>query len=384
MSHHPSTASPSIFLCYAHEDFERVHHLYTLLKNCGLRPWLDKYDITAGDIWPVAIEKAIRSADFFIASFSNASVKKSGYVQREYRFALDTLLERPPGSIFVIPVRLEDCQLPDLRAVGIKLSDIQWIDLFRRGPLTENDIEPILKAIEAQSDWHRSQIRLQEIFDKYAHEIDPVLTEALRVRELPYTDTIIELEARANEAQIYELGEEAFRRYLSAELQEAQRFGLETFYLIARHLYRAILEDDFAVCKHKPFIYPIHQYLSGMIRDAGAAEREKLLATLRRWISTKGIYQTSRDFAAFELGMTKAPEGTDALLEALDDPFELPLVRYYAAMSLGMIGNGDSLPRLVEVYQRESNEQIRKVLAHSIIHISKGPPTTFTREHRRM
>jgi hypothetical protein len=374
MSRNTQVASPSVFLCYAREDFERIHSLYVLLKRLGLRPWLDKYDITGGELWPMATERAVRGADFFIASFSKSSVKKNGFVQREYRLALEILMERPPERNFLIPVRLDDCKLPDLRGVGIKLSDIQRVDLFHEGPLTEGHIEPILRAIEAQSDWRRPQVALLNIIEEYDGEIDDSIIETFRVRELPYTDRIIELEAQADQKTTYKLAEEALESYLSANHSEALRLGLESFYLIACHLYRAILNDNFAVCRHKPFIYPIHQYLSGMIRAAGQTERKLILANLHKWLTSKDVYQTSRDFAAFELGMSKAHEEQDALIAALDDPNELPLVRYYAAMALGMLANKDTVPRLIETYEREHSSKMKKVIAHSIIHISKGAP----------
>jgi hypothetical protein len=364
-------ASPSVFLCYAREDFERICNLYTLLKKLGLRPWLDQYDIKVGEQWRIATEKAVRGADFFIACFSKCSVKKNGYVQREYRLALDTLMERPPDRIFLIPVRLDDCELPDLRSKGVNLSDIHRVDLFHEGRLTEDHIEPILRAIESHSDWQRPQVELLKVIEEYEGEIDNAVIETLRVRELPYTDRIIELEAEANKTTKYRLAEEAFERYLSLNPSEARLLGLETFYLIACYLSRAILDDNFTVCKHKPFIYPIHQYLSGMIRSAAQTERKLVLATLQKWLTSQDVYQTSRDFAAFELGMSKAHEQQDFLFAALDDPFELPLVRYYAAMALGMIRSKDALPGLIEIYQREVNKEMKKAIAHSIIHISR-------------
>lgn len=372
MSGNKQVASPSVFLCYAREDFKRIDSLYVLLKKLGLRPWLDQYDIKGGEIWKIATEKAVRKADFFIACFSKSSVNKSGYVQREYRLALDTLMERPPERVFLIPVRLDDCELPDLRNEGIKLLDIQRVDLFHEGPLTEDHIEPILKAIESESDWRRPQVELLRVIEEYEGEIDNAIIETLRVRELPYTDRIIELEAEANKTTRYRLAGEAFEHYLSLNASEARLLGLETYYLIAYYLYRVILDDNFAVCKHKPFIYPIHQYLSGMIRSAAQTERKLILGTLQKWLTSKDVYQTSRDFAAFELGMSKAREQQDNLFAALDDPFELPLVRYYAAMALGMLGSKDTLPGLIEVYQREINKEMKKVIAHSIIHISSG------------
>lgn len=366
--------SPTVFLCYAREDFERVHALYLLLRGLGLRPWLDKYDITGGELWQQAIEKAVRKADFFIASFSNASVRKTGFVQREYRLALDALAERPAASIFVIPVRLDECELPDLSYAGMRLSDLQWVDLPRKEPLTEGDIEPIIKAIETQSRWRRRPPELSAVAEKYGGKLDARIIESFRVRELPQTDAMIELEERADEAELYKLGEEALGRYLAAEMRDVYGLDLMTFYLIACHLYRAILEDDPRVCKHRAFIYPVHQYLSRMIRNATAEERGRLVSTLRRWLLTKDVYQTSRDFAAFELGMSKAREERGALLEALGDHSDLPLVRYYAAMSLGMIGSGDVLGSLLEIYRREPEGEIKKVVAHSILHLSGWKP----------
>jgi hypothetical protein len=364
--------SPSVFLCYAREDFERIYALYMLLKKLGLRPWLDQYDIIGGEVWPIATEKAVRGADFFIACFSKYSVTKQGYVQREYRLALDTLMERPPERVFLIPLRLDDCEIPDLRGSGIKLSDIQRVDLFHHGQLTEDHIAPILKAIESNSGWRKPQVELLNIIEEYEHQIDAAIMQSLKVGELPYTDVIIELEKAANEATTHRLAKAAFEHYISLNPGEAHLLGLKTFYLIARHLYVAILEDDFTACKYQPFIYPIHQYLSGMIRSANETERKLLLANLRRWLKSKGVYQTSRDFAAFELGMSQAHAEQQALLAALDDPYELPLVRYYAAMALGMLRSRDCLSQMVEIYQREANEGIKKVIAHSLIYISKG------------
>src|ERR1044072_774291 len=128
---------PSIFLCYAREDFERVHALYSLLRDLGFRPWFDKYDVKVGEFWKNAVEKAVNNSDFFIATFSKTSVTKRGFVQREYKLAMDTLAQRPPGDIFLIPVRLDDCELPDLHGLGITLSDIRWVDLFQTGKLNE-------------------------------------------------------------------------------------------------------------------------------------------------------------------------------------------------------------------------------------------------------
>ena len=43
---------------------------------------------------------------------SNRSVSKEGYVQKEIRNVLDIALEKPEETIFIIPLRLDDCELP--------------------------------------------------------------------------------------------------------------------------------------------------------------------------------------------------------------------------------------------------------------------------------
>ena len=127
--------TPKIFLAHAREDKPQVRKLYTDLKTRGFDPWLDEVDLMPGQIWKTEIPKAIRQAGVFLACLSSRSVEKIGYVQNEFRIALSAFGERPPGSIFLIPVRLDDCDVPDLQIPdrGLSLRDIQWVDLWREG-----------------------------------------------------------------------------------------------------------------------------------------------------------------------------------------------------------------------------------------------------------
>jgi hypothetical protein len=60
-------------------------------------------------------------------SDSKASINKEGYVQREIRYALDVADEKPEGAIFIIPLRLEECDVPS------RLTRWQWVNLFEDG-----------------------------------------------------------------------------------------------------------------------------------------------------------------------------------------------------------------------------------------------------------
>jgi hypothetical protein len=133
-----------IFLAHASEDKDAARRLYSHLKSNGLRPWLDEIDLLPGQNWPVEITKAIDRSDIFIACLSTHSVQKQGYVQKEFRLALNAYAERPPGSIYLIPAKLDDCEVPDLQLphMGISLRDIQWIELWK-----ENGFERLVNAI---------------------------------------------------------------------------------------------------------------------------------------------------------------------------------------------------------------------------------------------
>lgn len=134
-----------IFLAHAQEDEAVVSNLYKLLKKKGYKPWLDKEDLLAGQRWQTEIPKAIQNSQVFIACLSQNSVEKHGYVQREFRMALNICANKPDDSIYLIPVRIEDCEIPDLRQeeCGINLRDYQWVDLF-----ADDGFERLLSALE--------------------------------------------------------------------------------------------------------------------------------------------------------------------------------------------------------------------------------------------
>jgi uncharacterized protein (TIGR02145 family) len=104
--------SDRIFLCHASEDGSRVEVLHQRLKSAGLNPWLDKKDLPPARDWDAEITKALGAVRLVIVCLSTHLISKSGYARREIDMALETLRQLPPGSTFVIPVRLEECAVP--------------------------------------------------------------------------------------------------------------------------------------------------------------------------------------------------------------------------------------------------------------------------------
>ncbi len=121
--------SLNIFLSYAREDRKSVFNLYNSLLQNGYSPWIDQKDLLPGEDWKLGIEKAIRQSDVILVCLSNKSKNKSGVFQSEMIFALDLMEEKPQGDIFLIPVLLESCEIPD------QLRMIQGVYLYESGGL---------------------------------------------------------------------------------------------------------------------------------------------------------------------------------------------------------------------------------------------------------
>lgn len=113
-----------VFLCHASADKPIVCQLYSYLEEHGIQPWLDIENLLPGQDWQREIPLALEKSDAIIICLSNNSVDKKGYIQKEIKFALDKVLEMPQARIFLIPVRLEECEIPD------GLNKFQWVDLF--------------------------------------------------------------------------------------------------------------------------------------------------------------------------------------------------------------------------------------------------------------
>ncbi|MEZ5354934.1 MAG: toll/interleukin-1 receptor domain-containing protein [Bryobacteraceae bacterium] len=116
---------PQIFIAYAVEDAVLADRLADELEARGFDPWLDRRKLLPGQNWPRSIERAIATAHCVIACLSKRSVGKRGFFQAEMRHALQCAALVPPGDIFFIPVRFDDCVAPP----EIQGS-IQYIDLF--------------------------------------------------------------------------------------------------------------------------------------------------------------------------------------------------------------------------------------------------------------
>lgn len=100
-----------IFLNHAAEDKALVMPYFHKLKTLGFEPWIDSR-ILPGQDWDEVIQRAFNSADVYLVFMTPRSVNKRGYVQREINDALDRQRYNLPGDIGLIPLLLEECEVP--------------------------------------------------------------------------------------------------------------------------------------------------------------------------------------------------------------------------------------------------------------------------------
>ena len=122
-----TTQKTNIFLIHAHSDKETVRKLYQRLIEDGLNAWLDAEQLQPGQDWKNEIRNALLKCDAVIVCLSGRFDKQHGYRHEELKLALEKAKFLPDDEIFIIPVRLEKCDMPE------SLRHLHRVDLFRAG-----------------------------------------------------------------------------------------------------------------------------------------------------------------------------------------------------------------------------------------------------------
>jgi adenylate cyclase len=136
----PLSSPPlKIFLCHSSADKPAVRKLYRRLVGDQFQPWLDEEDLLPGQNWHEEIQKAVRATNVVIVCLSKGAVAKTGFLNKELQYALDVAEEQPEGAIFIIPLRIEQCDVPD------RLARWQWVNLY-----DERGYERLVRALEVR------------------------------------------------------------------------------------------------------------------------------------------------------------------------------------------------------------------------------------------
>jgi uncharacterized protein YwlG (UPF0340 family) len=153
----PNNLAGHAFISYVREDSRQVDQLQGTLQAAGVPVWRDTRDLWPGEDWRAKIRRAItNNALVFIACFSQASLSRGkSYQNEELTLAIDQLRLRPPDDPWLIPVRLDECEIPDRDIGGGRtLTSIQRADLFgnRSDESAERLVAAILRILGRHSD----------------------------------------------------------------------------------------------------------------------------------------------------------------------------------------------------------------------------------------
>ncbi|MBX3736605.1 MAG: toll/interleukin-1 receptor domain-containing protein [Candidatus Didemnitutus sp.] len=128
MSQDPAPAGrPSVFLSYASEDRPAIRKLRDALNEAGIDAWYDENELTGGDAWDAKIRRQIRECTYFMPVISTrASARLEGYFRREWRFALERMLDMADDIVFLLPVTIDESTETTAR-VPEKFVTVQWL-----------------------------------------------------------------------------------------------------------------------------------------------------------------------------------------------------------------------------------------------------------------
>lgn len=100
-----------VFISHSSKDKQFARWLSIDLANSGHRPWLDEWEIRAGDSIPTQIGIGIEECQFVLLLLSKKSVS-SHWVEREWQAKYWN--EVQDNKVMVIPVLIENCDIPTL------------------------------------------------------------------------------------------------------------------------------------------------------------------------------------------------------------------------------------------------------------------------------
>ena len=136
------------FISYVREDTLRIDRLQQPLEAAGIPVWRDTAALWPGEDWRAKIRQAITDdALVFVVCYSQAGLRRlRSYQNEELALAIEQSRQRRPDVPWLIPVRLDECKIPDLDVGGGRtLTSIQRADLF--GDRYDEELAKLIVAV---------------------------------------------------------------------------------------------------------------------------------------------------------------------------------------------------------------------------------------------
>ena len=120
-----------VFISHVKENRDEVLRLIDKIEPFTSLIWRTE-DIELGKRWQNSIKNAIEGGSYFIACFSQEYHERdSTYMSEEINTAITELRKRHVDRAWFIPVKLNECEIPDYSIRGGEtLRDLQYIELY--------------------------------------------------------------------------------------------------------------------------------------------------------------------------------------------------------------------------------------------------------------
>lgn len=134
------------FLCYSKENSTGVREFRERLKaETWIDPWFDEEDILPGEKWEDLVTEAVHNSHAVIIFLSSFAVRTEGFFHVELKHALDSAAEKPDGTIFIIPIRLDACDVPE------RLRPYQYVDYFGDEEQKDRVYTSLIRALKVRA-----------------------------------------------------------------------------------------------------------------------------------------------------------------------------------------------------------------------------------------
>lgn len=131
-----------VFISYCHDNKPMVSKLRDDLISAGETVWWDD-EIPGGAEWKLEIRRALENAYAIVVCFTeDTDSRRQSGIFPELLDAIEFYRSYAPGSIFLIPVKLSNCEVPDLAIDARRtLKDLQFIELYPQQNYNKNIVK---------------------------------------------------------------------------------------------------------------------------------------------------------------------------------------------------------------------------------------------------
>jgi formylglycine-generating enzyme required for sulfatase activity len=231
-----------VFLCHNSEDKPQVIEIAEQLKQCGLRPWLDKWELRPGHSWQDVLEENIEQINA-----AAVFVGKNGlgpWQRREINAFLRKFVSR---ECPVIPILLPDA--PKEPKLPTFLEEIMWVDFRTSDP---DPMSQLIWGITGEKIDQRTNVKAKTnpVAPTVITEILPkgILLEMVKISAGSFL-------MGTEEAEVIRLCKEYETDWFKCEMPQ-HRVNLKEFYLgkypVTQEQYQAIMGNNPSNFKDNP------------------------------------------------------------------------------------------------------------------------------------